>query len=340
MNVLNNKKCFLILLLSSLCALGLSAQGQHGSIRKDIQMGSFNTNSQLHITRPVYNTNKNTKKAPDYVLYRNIIRRNLWLEGQGKPITQETANHLPCYFRLSMKNKKGHYQFVEALKGNDLTSDHTVSPYIKDKRVLSPEDTIINEWDKRFSTVGQWLMASDLTGEHVVEERAYEAKSNNANLIYAFQPIYNDDTHITGSYTDSWGLPIDIDDSDDHNYGSVVYITLNQQGLDSIVDHIDAKGLCRYNEYGVDQTRYSYDKKDRLVSVSSHNTIDDRVNDNRGFCATLYEYDDKEGSCTITHVDKNLTPVTPVYSATGNIFKKAKIKFDPVGRKSTLNIIE
>lgn len=338
MKTINNAISIIMLILISVGTLSIDAQKLGGSIRNDIQ---YNKNTQL-TSRPPSTSIQNSKQNnnPEYVLYRNIIRRNLWLEGQGKPITQKTANQLPCYFRLSMKNKKGHYQFVEALQGNDLTSNHKVSPYIKDKIILSPDDDVVNPWDVRFSTIGQWMITSDLEGERVVEERAYEAKENNANLIYAFQPIYNDNNHITGSYTDSWGLPIDISDSDDHYYGSVVYITLNKQGLDSIVDHIDAKGLCRYNEYGVDQTRFIYDDMDRLVSVSSHNTVGDRVNNNRGFCATLYEYNDTDNTCIVKHVDKNFLPVTPLYSDSDNNFQEAVIKFDSLGRKEEQIILK
>lgn len=340
-NITNLLQVF-ITALSLLCIFQLNAQSKiiSSSIRSDIQQERFNENTQLKIKRPDLNHSKNSEDAPQFVLYRNIIRRNLWLEGQGTPISQDIANQLPCYFRLSMKNSKGHYQFVEALYGNNLTSNHTISPYIKDKKILNSNDSVHNKWDVLFSGIGQWLITSDLKGERVVEERAYEARSNNANLIYAFQPIYNDSTHITGSYTDSWGLPIDIDESPGLYYGSVVYITLNQQGLDSIVDHIDAKGLCRYNEYGADQTRFIYDDKDRLMSISSHNTVGDRINDNRGFCATLYEYDDNDNSCVISHVDKNLNPATPLNSSSNNNFKKARIKFDSVGRKIEQSILE
>lgn len=300
-------------------------------IRDDIK--DYNKQSQLQkIDRPA--NSKRARKTPEYALYRNVIRRNLWLEGQGEPITQKEANRLPCYFRLSMKNKRGHYQFVEALKGTNLTSDHIVSPYIKDKQIVHAGDSVNDLWDNRFSTIGQWQITSDLTGEKVVEERAYEAKSRNANLIYAFQPIYNDSIHVTGSYTDSWGLPIDICDSDDHFYGSVVYITLNHMGLDSIIDHLDAKGFCRYNEYGVDQTRYLYDDKDRLVSVSSHNTVGDHVNDNRGFCATLFDYNDNDGTCVVTYADKNLVPIKSEKIEAGNFFDLARIKRETINREA------
>lgn len=319
----------LIIIFCAMCVIDINAQ-----IRNDI----FNTNTQLSIRRP--NVSKSSQcgisaqeNDTQYELYRNVIRRNLWLEGQGEPITQDVANKLPCYFRLSMKNKEGHYQFVEALHGEELTSNHDISPYILDKKRVNETKHSPNTWDSRFATIGQWLITSDLEGKNVVEERAYEAKANGANLIYAFQPIYNDSNHVTGSYTDSWGLPIDVNDWEDHYYGSVVYVTLNSQGLDSIVDHIDSHGLCRYNEYGADQTRYRYDSKNRLVSVTSHNTVGDLVNDKRGICGTLYEYDDASNTCIITHVDKNLEPVLFEKATTlEKNFTKALLKYDKFGR--------
>lgn len=330
----------IILLFFTVSGINCYAQNLRPSIQINPTINSYNEGSQLKSkpTKPIQL--KINQRKTQYVLYRNLIRRNLWFEGQGEPITQEVANQLPCYFRLSMKNDKGHYQFVEAMHGQELTNDHNVSPYIMDKIILTPDDTTANGWEARFASVGQWLITSDLSGETVVEERAYEAKKENANLVYAFQPIYNDSTHITGSYTDSWGLPIDINDSGDHYYGSVVSITLNSEGLDSIVDHIDAKGLCRYNQYGADQTRYIYDSKDRLISVTSHNTVGDRINDSRGICGTIYEYDDSGSSCIITHVNKDLHPTKLMEGSSDAQFTKMSIIFDSIGRIKEKLIIE
>lgn len=309
---------------------GHRKSGDIGEHKKQITNIQFNENAQFSV---VSSQRCNTQ----YILYRNVVRKNLWLEGQGEPISQDVADKLPYYFRLSMKNKKGHYQFVESLHGKELSSDHDISPYILNKKNMSELDTVSNIWDLRFATIGQWLITSNLDGDKVVEERAYEAKAEGANLIYAFQPIYIDNHHVTGSYTDSWGLPIDINESDDHNYGSVVYVTLNSQGLDSIVDHIDSMGMCRYNEYGVDQTRYQFDNQKRIISITSHNTVGDPIKDVRGICGTLFEYDDNNNTCIITHVDDNLRPVLYETSSTlENRFSMALLKYDKFGRREEL----
>ena len=247
------------------------------------------------------------KRSDDYVLYRDVVRRYTWLEGLGEPITQEVANHLPYYFRLSMKNNAGHYQMVEALHGNALTTDHPLSSYILDK--YNDTDEKNQEWRKRLLTVGQWLFYSDLSGKNVVEERAYEAKSDNAQLVYAMQVVQNDSTHVTLTYLDSWGLPADMNEDDSYTYGSVVYITYDKNGCDAIVDYLDGEGYRKSNTNGVDQERYVYDEQYRRIQITSNNCVGDYAIDNWGNCGVQYIYDDINNTYSIIHIDENLQPM-------------------------------
>lgn len=247
------------------------------------------------------------KRSNDYVLYRDVVRRYTWLEGLGEPITQEVANHLPYYFRLSMKNDAGHYQMVEALHGNTLTTDHPLSTYILDK--YNDTDEKNQEWRKRLLTVGQWLFYSDLSGKNVVEERAYEAKSDNAQLVYAMQVVQNDSTHVTLTYLDSWGLPADMNEDDSYTYGSVVYITYDKNGCDAIVDYLDGEGYRKSNTNGVDQERYVYDEQYRRIQITSNNCVGDYAIDNWGNCGVQYIYDDINNTYSIIHIDENLQPM-------------------------------
>ena len=247
------------------------------------------------------------KRSNDYVLYRDVVRRYTWLEGLGEPITQEIANHLPYYFRLSMKNDAGHYQMVEALHGKELTTAHPLSTYILDKN--NDTDKKNQEWRKRLLTVGQWLFYSDLSGENVVEERAYEAKDNNAQLVYAMQVVQNDSTHVTLTYIDSWGLPADMNEDDSYTYGSVVYVTYDKNGCDAIIDYLDGEGYRKSNTNGVDQERYVYDKKYRPIQITSNNCVGDYAIDNWGNCGVQYIYNDVNNTYSIIHIDKNLQPM-------------------------------
>ena len=254
-----------------------------------------------------YNKISDVKRSNDYVLYRDVVRRYTWLEGLGEPITQEIANHLPYYFRLSMKNDAGHYQMVEALHGNALTTVHPLSTYIIDK--YSDTDEKNQEWRKRLLTVGQWLFYSDLSGKNVVEERAYEAKSENAQLVYAMQVVQNDPTHVTLTYLDSWGLPADMNEDNSYTYGSVVYVTYDKNGCDAIIDYLDGEGYRKSNTNGVDQERYVYDVQYRRIQITSNNCVGDYAIDNWGNCGVQYIYDDINNTYSIIHIDENLQPM-------------------------------
>lgn len=274
------------------------------------------------------------KRSNDYVLYRDVVRRYTWLEGLGEPITQEIANHLPYYFRLSMKNDAGHYQMVEALHGNALTTDHPLSTYILDK--YNDTDEKNQKWRKSLLTVGQWLFYSDLSGKNVVEERAYEAKSDNAQLVYAMQVVQNDSTHVTLTYLDSWGLPADMNEDDSYTYGSVVYITYDKNGCDAIVDYLDGEGYSKSNTNGVDQERYVYDEKCRAIQITSNNCVGDYAIDNWGNCGVQYIYNDVNNTYSIIHIDENLKPMrVPSMRATEeSTYIRCDISKDKWGRVS------
>lgn len=222
-----------------------------------------------HITGDEIKT-KGIVPPNDYVLYRDVVRRYTWLEGVGEPITQDTADQLPCYFRLSMKNEAGHYQMVEALQGNKLTTKHQLGTYILDS----------------LPTVGKWLFYSDLSGKNVVEERAYEAKANDTQLVYAMQVFQNDSTHVTLTYRDALGLLIDVNKDNSYNDGSVVYVTYDRNGCDSIIDYLDGAGYRKSNINGIDRKRCIYDDKYRLMQITYNNCVGDSVN------SVQYAYND------------------------------------------------
>ena len=259
----------------------------------------------------------------EVMLYREVVRRYTWLEGLGEPLSQEEANHLPFYFKLSVKNEAGHYQLVEAMHGSELTTQHSLTPYILSKT----NDTTFhdNEWMDRLMTIGKWFFYTDLSGENVVEERAYEAKKTNARLVYAMQPVRNDSDHVTISYLDAWGYPADmsetrdhyyidewdnaIDESTDYTYGNVVYITYDRHGCDSIIDYLDGAGYRRPNTAGVDQHRYVYDDHYRPLLSTSCNCAGDYVIDNWGNCGVRYSYNDHDNTYSVVHVDAELRPM-------------------------------
>lgn len=294
--------------LATLLLLPAGAFGQ--AIRGSIPTQTPNKETRLKIERPKATTSKasagSAKKEPEYMLYRNVVRKNSWLTGQGEPITQAEADKLPYYFRLSMKNDKGHYQFVEAMKGNRLTTEHPVTPYILDKENHPEIESESNrEWREKIGRVGQWLLTPDLSGENMVEERAYEAVEGEANLIYVFQPVKTGENRVIAGYLNDWGLPVDINDStDDHYYGNVVQIQYNPDGTDAVVDFLDGRGLRRYNEFRVDQIRFVYDDKGRIAEITNHNVVGTPMKDAAGNYGVKIIYDTAGNLVSKEPIDK------------------------------------
>lgn len=286
--------------------------------------------SELVKKKTRINSGRKSTKEVDYVLYRNIVRQYTWLVGQGEPITQEVANHLPYYFRLSMKNEQGHWQHIEAMHGDSLTTHHNQHTYIVNTN--NDVQTANTEWLEKLKQVAQWYITSDLSGNYVAEERAYNAEGY---MIYGFIPIQNDSIHVTGSYIDAWGRPVDMMERKESTYGSVVYITYDKHGGDYIIDFLDGEGMRKANNNGVDQERTVYDERMRPLLRTSHNCVGDYCVDNWGNCGIRYEYADDGRSYTITCVDADLRPMRIPETRAGseNTFIRCKVVLDEWGRE-------
>ena len=318
-----------LLLLSVLLAFGGEVQAQNEGIRGQIK-GPFSKSasskdsekSSGYVSRESKISGRNTmtdfqakvstkrknSPYPDTLLYADVVRCYSWLVGLGDPISRQTAEHLPFYFRLTMPNEHGHYQLVQAMHGSHLTSDHPLSPYILDKD--SDADGGTGGWREQLRKVGQWFLSSDRYGQEVVEERAYEATENGAALVYICQPVRNDSTHVTISYSDAWGLPADMNEHPDYVYGSVAYVTYDSSGCDAVIDYLDGAGYRKRDFSGVDQRRCVYDGRKRPVLVTSNNLTGSRITDSRGICGFRYVYHDGSPErYSIICIDKDLKPV-------------------------------
>lgn len=321
----------IILLLVSVGTLSLQGQVRKISI---MNKASANRNTNLTIPatqrRDMTRDAENKKNNAEYALYREIIRKHTWYVGAGDTITQAEAYHLPYYFRLSMRNEQGHWQHVQAMHQDSMTNRHNITPYVLDKKNAAETDNV--EWRININRITQWFMTPDLSGNEIVEERAYD---KDGELIYSFIPVKISENTIVGSYNDAWGLPADMRADSTTTYGSVVSITYDVCGRDSIINYLDGQGLRKYNPNGVDRECYLYDDKDRVIQVTSHNVTGDNIIDNWGNCGNLYRYDDENNISTVIRVDENLEPMRmpPIRASGLRTFIRCDTRKDEYGRE-------
>lgn len=302
---------------------------------KDVLKDKHNDKTKLEITMVV---KKNKTIKADTAYYREVVRHYGWMDGLGEPISLETAMHLPYYYRMSMKNSAERWQHVEAMHSGMPTTMHPISTYIIDKR--QTDDALANkEWLGLLQSVTQWVFTSNFNGDEVIEERAYDAENN---MVYSYSAIKNTDGRMMGSYNDAWGFPADMREDPSCTYGSVVCITYDRNGCDSIVDYLDGIGMRKYNNNGVDQDRYSYDDQGYMVMHMSCNCVGDPIIDNWGNCGYSVSYDKTNGNKIVIFRDKEWKPMRmPATRADAEqTFIRCDYQNDQWGRVSTATMFD
>ncbi len=246
----------IITLCIAILAAALGATAQVRSIGAITEARARGANESTRLRVPV------AAKAADAdaALYADVERRGLWYEGIGPKLTEAAAAKLPLYFRLSMRNGAGRWQYVQALCGGKPSAAHHLSPYALDKD--ADVDSVAGDWQRQLRGVVQWMLIPDADGRTLAEERAYRA---DGNLVYSFVPVRNADGRITGSYSDDLGLPVDMRPDSTATYGSVVWLRLDESGRVDEVDFLDGRGMRKYSPMGVDRERLFYDADGRLA---------------------------------------------------------------------------
>ena len=263
----------------------------HSDIQKEVETGG----TTIVATRP------------DSVLYRHIVRRFTWLEGLGAPITQEEADTLPLYFKLSIKSKGGHWQHVEAMRANHPTTAHNIHSYLLDTN-HDYGNEVDARWVQRLQSVCQWYFFSDPAGQQVFEERAYDAEGN---MMYAFTPVPISNDVVVGSYTDALGMPAEVVEDTTLYYGTVVRIQYTPEGYDHTIRYMDGAGYVRPNVDGIYEKHLDYDPDvpGRITTITYGNPVGFLMEDRNGICITHYTYNNMGDIISTSYANREGEPL-------------------------------
>ncbi len=228
----------------------------------------------------------------DSAYYANIVKKNGWWVGVGARLTDEQASHLSCYYKLSKNNSAGNWTYIEAFDGyGDPTTYHGLGTYLVNQ--FDDNDQGANkEWKDKLLTICKWEFIGDITGQEVVQERGLDV---DGNVVFIYTPVKVGDKEYTGSYMDSWGMPVFMrTDSlgNDAGYANFVHITRDERGFEVLYTYTDRLGFPQKDRNGAYGTKKDYNDDGHQTLEASLNIVGDRMIDDWGNCGWEAEYKD------------------------------------------------
>ena len=211
------------------------------------------------------------------------------------------------YFRFTKRNNAGHWLRLESIDAYGNYVKGSLSPYILKLGSAAESDKNANsDWVEKLKTACIWEFISDYTGETIVQERAYD---EDMNIIFTFSRVPIGNGQYNCSYKDYYGLPAEMRNDEDYTYGTLVRITEDQWGNDSVMQYIDAKGLPKLNSDSVAMEVYICDKYGHLLKQQSRNMDGTLAIDNWGNCGIEYEWNNTHDIVSATYMDDNWKPM-------------------------------
>lgn len=221
-------------------------------------------------------------------------------------ISKEMASHRNYAMRFSNKNKAGNWSRMECVDGYGNYVKGQMSPYILKLSSYDTDQNANQEWVEKLKTICIYEFIADYSGKVIVQERAYD---EDMNLIYTYSRVPIGNKQYIGSYKDCYGLPAEMRTNEDYTYGTLVKITEDVYGNDSIIQYVDAKGVPKQNSDGVALEVYSYDKFGHLLKQQSCNSDGTLAIDNWGNCGVEYKWNDLHDISSATYMDNKWQPM-------------------------------
>ncbi len=280
-----------------------STRANKEGIRDDLQVKkqknkTFNQKKERH--------QKPSKRDTVYAI--QTAKQHGWFIPLGT-LTKEQTKHRYSSVMFTGKNKRGHWTKVETINAYGGHSKGQFLPYILSNG--SFDDSANKEWLERLAGNCIIELVADPRGDNVVQERVYD---ENHNLLYVYSrtPIGVDENNrnqYIGSYKDMYGLPAEMRKAEGHTYGTIVKITEDKWGNDSIIEYLDAKGVNKLNADSVFRSVHIYDKTGHKLRFGSQNDKEEFVIDSWGNCGVIQTWNDDHTMASAMYTDSFWQPM-------------------------------
>lgn len=317
-------KSFLLLIMCILPMVVFAQRGIGPQTVRGLGNQSVSNSDKSSSSSNIHDGEENSKvrtvkasivSSNDSIYYLHVTKRYGWPEGIGKPLKKEELSHIPVYYVLSNKNKKGKWTFMRAYDAyGNLTTNHTWGAYIMNQN--NEYDTGANaDWVEKLKTVCQWEYIGDAEGNEVIQERALD-KDRNVVFCYNIVKVKenkNDGSAVySGSYTDAFALPIFMRTDSIGDYkgqANFVQVKRDKRGYETLFAFTDETGHIRLNKDGAYQTSKEYDDNGSQIREASLDLAGNQMIDDYGNCGWK-EITDKYGNkLKATYFGKDNEPI-------------------------------
>ncbi len=221
-------------------------------------------------------------------------------------ISKECAMHRGWSYRFTNRNRAGKWQRMEVIDAYGRYCKGSLNPYILNLSSADTDQSAQADWVEKIKTSCIYEFIADPSGKTIIQERAYDEKMN---IVYAFSRVPIGNNQFIGSYRDYYGLPAEMRRDEGYVYGTLVKITEDRYGNDSIVQYIDAKGTPKLNSDSAAMEVFIYDEYGHLLKSQSRNADGSLAIDNWGNCGVEHIWNDQHQLISMTCMDANWRPM-------------------------------
>ena len=249
---------------------------------------------------------------PDTVYSHSTIKQHGWRDPLGI-LTKEQVSHRNSSYRFTHRNAQGHWCKMEMIDGYGNYTQGNMTTYIL-KYGSDDTDSLANkDWAEKVETACIFEFIADPTGENVIQERAYD-EDMNVIYIYSRTPIGKNKAgrqQYIGSYKDCYGLPAEMrrDTTGTYTHGTLVMLTEDKWGNDSVIEFMDAKGRKKLNADSADIEVFVHDRIGREIMGYSCDSLGNPMIDGWGNCGIAYTWNNDHTNASLTYLDTELKPM-------------------------------
>lgn len=237
-------------------------------------------------------------------------RRHGWYE-PSVVVSEDVAARRAVY-RFTHRDDNGHWRRIETIDRGAYAGGK-LTPYIVDLKFEQRDSLVDIFWRRKLANTCRAELSATADGQDFMQERVYDA---DGNLIYTFSrtPLPAETgapRRFVGSYRDAYGLPAEmrVDTAGTYTYGTLVSITEDRYGTDSIIEYMDACGVKKLNSAGVAAERNLWDSRGQLHQQMAWDMDGNRTANPAGLCGAIASYDERGLQAEVTYLDAAWRPI-------------------------------